>query len=109
MSKAPDADHYDKMRGGKELPDDPKPVSKAAIKARKNAIREGRLKAPARDTLAAAKKAEAEGFAAAAEADALDVVLTEAAEREIEGDETGALADAAQQNAENDAAAELEG
>ncbi len=57
MSKYPDAAHYDAMTAdqpGVELPDDQKPVSKDALRARKNAIREGRLMAPARDTVEAA-------------------------------------------------------
>ena len=41
--KAPDAKFYDTLLGGEESSDNPKPVSKDAIRARKNAIREGRL------------------------------------------------------------------
>tara|TARA_R110000782_G_scaffold253743_1_gene341952 strand:- start:31808 stop:32065 length:258 start_codon:yes stop_codon:yes gene_type:complete len=41
-----------------EHPDDPKPVSKDALRARKAAIRDGTLIAPARDTLAREAAAE---------------------------------------------------
>ena len=42
-------EHYDRMTNGFERPDDAKPVSDDAIRARKRAIAEGRLKAPPRD------------------------------------------------------------
>lgn len=42
------AKDYDEMTDGVELPDDPKPVSVDALRARKRAIRERRLSAPPR-------------------------------------------------------------
>lgn len=47
---------YDAMDGAVEHPDDAKPISIDALKARKRAIREGRLIAPARSTLPASEK-----------------------------------------------------
>lgn len=52
------AAYYDTVKRAVELPGDPKPCSKSAIKARKRAIREGRLRAPARDEVVRAMQAE---------------------------------------------------
>lgn len=45
------AAYYDALEGATEHPDDPKPISTDAIRARKRAVREGRLTAVARDEL----------------------------------------------------------
>lgn len=56
------AAYYDTIKRGVELPGDPKPCSKTAIKARKTAIREGRLQAPSRDDVIRAMAREAAPF-----------------------------------------------
>ena len=53
---------------GFEHPSDPKPMTRDALQARARAIREGRLDAPARDTLKRAAEADARAKLAEAEA-----------------------------------------
>lgn len=82
------AAYYDGLKRGVELPDDPKPCSKTALKARKRAIQDGRLRAPSRDEVEAAKAAEA---AAVEEAKAAE----EAAEKTKAAEEEAAMVKAA--------------
>lgn len=69
-----DAKHYEKMtvkKPGTEWPDDPKPTTATAIRARRDAINEGRLIAPPRDEAPRTKTqqkvadSDAESYAAA--------------------------------------------
>ena len=79
MTKEKDltAAFYDNMKSGVEYSDDPRPVSVDALRARKRAIREGRLKAIPADVIRAeeaekeaAKEAERYAEAMAAKAPA---------------------------------------
>lgn len=102
MDKSQDAAYYDSMKRGVELPDDPKPRNLTALKARKRAMREGRLLAPASSTLARAQAAEA-----------AEMAVVEAAQGEVEAIEAipggAVIVEESTPTDEEIAAAELEG
>lgn len=79
----PDVAHYEDMKDGFEHPDDPKPITTQAIRARDVAIREGRLNAPPRDECPPSDeekkaKAKAEAEVAAANKAVIDAKIAAA-------------------------------